>query len=241
MDILTSSVPQWISIPLLIAFMVPIFMMRTAIKQSGEAAKLTPSIIRRLANGLVTFYTLYYGYVAAMSFTGIFHENTLPPKILIFTALPLLIFYFAYVFRTRLFWVLLENVKLSSLVRLHIFRFVGVFFLIFWYYGALPKYFAFVAGFGDIFAAVTAIFVANLVDKKARHYKKITLIWNIVGFWDIVNVVITAVYVTKQAIDTGGRGVLEMAYFPTSLIPAFAPATIIFLHICIFKKLKMDE
>jgi hypothetical protein len=31
-----------------------------------------------------------------------------------------------------------------------------------------------------------------------------------------------------------------MVKFPFALIPAFAPATIIFLHIVIFKKLKME-
>jgi hypothetical protein len=241
MDFISNSIPQWVSVLFLIAFIVPIFMIRGVVRQGALHAGLAPATIMRLTSGVVAFYLLFYAYVAAMSFTGIFQKNTLPPKILLFTAVPLLLFYFGIVFRSKLFWVILQNVHLSSLVRLHIFRLVGIFFIIFWAYGALPQYFAFVAGFGDIFAAVTAIFVANLVDKKARHYKKITLIWNIVGFWDIVNVVITAVYVTKQAIDTGGRGVLEMAYFPTSLIPAFAPATIIFLHICIFKKLKMDE
>jgi hypothetical protein len=145
------------------------------------------------------------------------------------------------VFRTNTFWGILENVKLSDLVRIHIFRFVGVFFIIGWYYGILPKSFAFIGGIGDIFVAVTAIFVAILIDKKAKNFKKITLIWNIIGFWDIVSVIISAVYLTKQAIENNSIGVLEMTKFPFCLIPAFAPATIIFLHICIFKKLKMEK
>lgn len=241
MGFLSNSVPVWVSPIFLIAFIIPIFMLRAVVVQGAHAANLDIGTTKRLSSGVLLFYVAFYLYVAVMSFTGIFQENTIPPKVLVYTAVPLLLFYFGYIFRSKLFWLILENVRLSSLVRLHIFRLVGVFFLLFWYYGALPKYFAFVAGFGDIFAAVTAIFVAKMIDSKAKHYKKITLIWNIVGFWDIVNVILTAVYVTKQALLTGDRGVLEMTHFPFSLIPAFAPATIIFLHICIFKRLKMEK
>jgi quinol-cytochrome oxidoreductase complex cytochrome b subunit len=127
------------------------------------------------------------------------------------------------------------------LVRLHIFRLVGAFFIIGWFYEALPKSFALIGGIGDIFVALTAIFVAKLIDKKANKYKKITLIWNIIGFWDIVSVIVSAVYITKQSIETNTPGILEITKFPFCLIPAFAPATILFLHICIFKKLKMEK
>jgi hypothetical protein len=78
-----------------------------------------------------------------------------------------------------------------------------------------------------------------------RNYKRITLVWNIIGFWDIISVLASAVIITKQAIASNTTGILEMTKFPFSLIPAFAPATksksIIFLHICIFKKLKMQD
>jgi Co/Zn/Cd efflux system component len=126
-------------------------------------------------------------------------------------------------------------------VKIHVFRLVGVFFIVSWYYNILPKSFALIGGIGDIFAAITAIFVANLIEKKSKNYKKITLIWNIIGFWDIVSVITSAIYITKQAIDSNSQGILEMTKFPFCLIPAFAPATIIFLHICIFKKLKMEK
>jgi hypothetical protein len=197
--------------------------------------------VKKLPILVLLFFAAYYLYVTVMSYTGIFQVNTLPPRVLLFTAIPLTLFYFLVVFRTKTFWQILENVPLSDLVRIHIFRLVGAFFIIGWTYGILPKSFAFIAGIGDIFAAVTAIFVAVLIDRKAKNYKKITLVWNIIGFWDIVSVIISAVYITKQAIDTNSAGIVEMTKFPYCLIPAFAPATIIFLHICIFKKLKMEK
>ncbi len=241
MDIFTNSVPLWVSILLFVCFLIPIFMIVNIVKQGVNQPFFNDNNkVKKLPTIVLIFFATYYLYVTLMSFTGIFQVNTLPPRVLLFTAIPLILFYFLFVFRTKTFWSILENVKLSSLVRIHIFRLVGVFFIIGWSYGILPKSFAFIGGIGDIFAAVTAIFVAILIDKKAKNYRKITLIWNIIGFWDIVSVIISAVYITKQAIESNTQGILEMTKFPFCLIPAFAPATIIFLHICIFKKLKME-
>lgn len=242
MDIFTNSVPLWVSILFFISFLVPIFMIVNVVKQSVNQPFFKDNDkVKKLPTLALLFFATYYLYVTLMSFTGIFQVNTLPPRVLLFTAIPLLLFYFLFVFRTKTFWNILAHVKLSDLIRIHIFRLVGVFFIIGWSYGILPKSFAFIGGIGDIFAAVTAIFVAILVDKRAKNYKKIALIWNIIGFWDIVSVIISAVYITKQAIEGNSQGILEMTKFPFCLIPAFAPATIIFLHICIFKRLKMEK
>ncbi len=242
MTVFINSCPLWVSILLLLCFIVPIFIIVKVIKQAVHQPFFENNTkIKKLPNLVLMFFAAYYLYVAVMSFTGIFQVNTLPPRVLLFTAIPLALFYFLFVFRTKIFWNILEQVKLSDLVRIHIFRLVGVFFIIGWSYGLLPKSFAFIGGIGDIFAAVTAIFVAMLIDKKAKNYKRITLIWNIIGFWDIVSVIISAVYITKQAVEGNSQGILEMTKFPFCLIPAFAPATIIFLHICIFKKLKMEN
>lgn len=241
MTIYTNSVPQWISALFVISFIIPIFMIANLVKQGALKATIENDKTKTLPRNIIIFFATYYIYVTLMSFTGVFQVNTLPPRILVLTGIPLTLFYFIFVFRTKLFWTILENVKLSSLVKIHVFRLVGVFFIVGWYYNILPKSFALIGGIGDIFAAMTAIFVANLIEKKSKNYKKITLIWNIIGFWDIVSVITSAIYITKQAIDSNSQGILEMTKFPFCLIPAFAPATIIFLHICIFKKLKMEK
>ncbi len=242
MNIFTNSVPQWMSVLLLVSFFIPIIMIVNIIKQGILHFKFDNyNQVKTLPRTVFLFFSVYYLYVMAMSFTGIFQVNSVPPRVLLFTAIPLIMFYFLFVFRTKLFWQILENVNLSSLVRIHIFRLVGVFFILGWHYSILPKSFAFIAGLGDIFVAVTAIFVAKLIDQKASNFKRITLIWNIIGFWDIVSVIVSAIYITKIAMESNTIGLLEMSKFPYCLIPAFAPATIIFLHICIFKKLKMEH
>ena len=68
-----------------------------------------------------------------------------------------------------------------------------------------------------------------------------TWIWNFIGLIDITSVIVTAVYLTKVSLESGGDGVAQFGTFPFSWIPAFAPATIVFLHILVFKKLMQKE
>lgn len=239
MNILTASVPAWVSISFIFSFSIVFFMIANTAKTAALKAGFDAQKASNIWKTVLGFCFIYIIYVSLMSFTGIFQVNALPPRILLFTAIPLLIFFFGVVFRSKIYWTLLENAALESLIRLHIFRFVGVFFILAYLYGALPKTFALVGGIGDIFAAVTAIFVANAVENRKTYAPKLALIWNIIGFWDIVNVVVSAIITTKYALEDGTKGVLEMANFPFCWIAAFAPATIVFLHIGIFKKLKM--
>lgn len=239
MNILTASVPTWVSISFIFSFSIVFFMIANTAKTAALKAGFDAKKASNIWKTVLGFCFIYIIYVSLMSFTGIFQVNALPPRILLFTAIPLLVFYFGVVFRSKIYWTLLENAALESLIRIHIFRFVGVFFILAYLYGALPKTFALVGGIGDIFAAVTAIFVANAVENRRAYAPKLALIWNIIGFWDIVNVVVSAIITTKYALEDGTKGVLEMANFPFCWIAAFAPATIVFLHIGIFKKLKM--
>jgi hypothetical protein len=58
---------------------------------------------------------------------------------------------------------------------------------------------------------------------------------------DIVFTAVSAIVLTKLSIDTGSIGVDVLAQFPFCLIPAFAPPTIIFLHVAVYKKLKQEQ
>jgi hypothetical protein len=241
MNLLPTSVPAWVSILFILTFPIVIFVIANVAKNAALKAKLGEEKAAIIYLSIIAFCGLYFLYVAVMSFTGIFHVNTLPPKILLFTALPLAIFYFGVVFRSKIYGLLLENTPLESLIRMHIFRLVGSFFIINYMYGALPKTFALIGGIGDIFAAITAIFVANAVENRKSYSHKLAFVWNIIGFWDIVNVLVSAFLTASASIEDGSAGIIEMANFPFSWIAAFAPATIIFLHITIFKKLKTQQ
>jgi hypothetical protein len=239
MNILTSAVPVWVSILFIFTFPISVFLIANAAKEAAIKAELGHEAPLSIYQKIVLFCVVYFIYAGLMSYTGIFQVNALPPRILLFTTIPLLVFYFTVVYRSKIYNTLLGNVRLESLIRVHTFRFVGVFFIISYAYGALPKTFALVGGIGDIFAATTAIFVANAVENRKENAHKLVFIWNIIGLWDIVNVIVSAIITTKYAIENGTQGVIEMTNFPFCWIAAFAPATIVFLHISIFKKLKI--
>jgi hypothetical protein len=241
MTIFTSSIPLWVSILFMCIFPFYIFLISNAVKTSGIKLEFGERKTKKISNRILIFGFAYLVIIALVSFTEFFKVNSLPPRILITSTLPLLLFYLLVLSRTAAYKTIIKTISLQSLVRLHIFRLIGVFFLITYYYGALPKYFAIAGGIGDMFAAITAIFVAYALDKKKPYAIKLTWLWNIIGLLDILNVAISAVVATRLSLTTNAQSVLEIANFPFVWIPAFAPATIIFIHVSIFKKLSMQK
>jgi hypothetical protein len=237
MNILTTAVPQWVSILFLLTIPIPIFMIANVAKLGAINANLESPKVKLIYKSILIFYGLYFTYVSLTSFTGVFLENTLPPKILVYTVFPLLAFLLLFISNLKLYKIILQNSTLQSLVQVHLFRLIGVFFLITYIYGAIPTKFAYIAGIGDIATALLSVFVARVIRNKKTYSKPLTIAWNIFGLLDIVSVLTIAIITTKLSIDTGSQGVTEIANFPFCLIPAFAPATIIFLHLTIFRKL----
>ncbi len=236
MDLSITEVPIWLSILFISCFItIPVFLIVNTVKQvfKVNGSVKTSSLIKKI----IFFYGLYFTSVGVISLTGFFKVNTIPPRIVLFTTIPLLLFYLLYVQKTYWFKVLFENIKLEQLIFIHLFRFVGVFFLLVYMYGAIPRQFALTGGLGDILTAILVIPVIWVVKKNFKYSKIIVVIWNIIGIIDILSVLATAIIVTKIAAESNGVGVQQFGTFPFSWIPAFAPATIIFLHILIFKKL----
>lgn len=233
-----SNVPMWVSLLFIPTFPITIYYISQIIKRGGIDAGLSQKQVNTIQLGIWGFFALYLTYTFVLSMLGILSKNTLPPNVFIFTVIPLLLFLFGFIFNKPLYWKILDAIPLESLVKIHTFRFVGVFFLIACFYKTLPAHFAILAGLGDIATAIGAIFVAKWIKEHKSWHKRATLIWNIFGFWDIVSVIISAILTTISSIENTTQGIIEMTKVPYVWIPAFAPAVIIFLHISIFKKLK---
>ncbi len=229
---ITYNLPQWIATSFLIVFPFAIFLIALLVKKSAPIGKEN-----RLFYTVLGFYVLYLGYIAGCSFNGLFDKVFLPPMVLLLGTFPLAMFLFTVVINSKTYKTVLENTLLQDLVRVHIFRMLGVFFILLAFHDALPKPFALIAGFGDMITALTSIFVAKAIENKAAYAKKLTYIWNTFGLIDIIITAILANVLTKISIDTGAMGVDTLAKFPFCFIPAFAPPTIIFLHVAIYKKL----
>jgi hypothetical protein len=235
-ELINYPLPQWIAVLFLLIIPIPFILISRLVYQEGKKIGNT-----NVPKAVITFFLLYVAYVVSASLSGWFNQVMLPPKVLLMCTFPYAILLFIVVARTKAFKTILENVSLHSLVKLHIFRLIGIFFLLIAMHNALPKPFAFIAGLGDMITAFTSIFVANAIANKDINAKSIVYAWNIFGTLDILFTAICAIILTKISIDTGAMGVDTLAKFPFCLIPAFAPPTILFLHWCIFKKLKSNK
>ncbi len=237
MNILSNTFPYWVSFFFIVAIPIPILMIASTVKNAAIKSGFDNSKAIQLRKIVILFYAVYFVYVSALAFAGVFLGNQLPPRILLFTAIPLFSFLILVILNNKVSKTLIANVTLQSLVKLHLFRLIGIFFIILAAYNALPKTFAYIAGIGDIVTALSSIYVAKAIERKKSYAKTLTITWNIFGFADIISVIVSAIVTTKNALETGTQGVNEITGFPFCLIPAFAPATIIFLHLIIFKKI----
>jgi hypothetical protein len=228
-------IPQWVSLFFLIVIPIPVALIAfTARKGAPHERK------KSVFYTVLGFYFFYFLYVTIGRFNGLFDKVFFPPIILLYTTFPLMIFLFTVVIRSTIYKSILQNLAVEDLVKIHIFRLIGVFFILLAYYETLPKIFALIAGFGDMITAITSIFVVRAIKAKKPYVKKLVYIWNTFGLADILFTALSSLVLTKISIDTGAMGVEALAQFPFCYIPAFAPPTIVFLHIAIYQKLKKN-
>lgn len=231
-----TAVPDWVNISFAILFLtIPTFLLGHFFTR--ELMQIDPKKGKQLKIGIITFVILFFAIVFTLTICGLYSVNVLPPRILLFGAIPLALMYML-LFRLKLVKQAYQAMSLESLIAIHLFRFVGTYFFILYAYGALPKQFAFLGGGGDILAAILVFPVVFALRRKWKYALIAVFVWNIIGLMDIISVLSNALYFTQLSIEGQGDGVLQFTNPPFSWIPAFAPATIIFLHVLVFMKLR---
>ena len=112
--------------------------------------------------------------------TGIINEPNRPPLVLAsFITLPMIGFTAAYFFSAS-FRAFTKTISLTLIVGSHLWRFVGVGFVIAWLTGDLPAGFGIPEGFGDIIAATGALILVPML-RKGTAPRGWLLAWNIFG------------------------------------------------------------
>ena len=237
MELSITQVPLWLSLSFIVSFVtVPVFLIAQAAKAACSQGSIKDG--DKIAKRIILFYWVFLAIVGLVSLSGYYMENVLPPRIMVFTIIPLFLFYMIYVSRSTWFKLIFEHIRLEQLIFIHIFRFVGVFFFLIYIYDAIPLEFALAGGIGDLVAATLVFPVIAALRMKRSYAKLLVWIWNIIGLLDIISVLATALILTHKAIPINEVGVQQITTFPFSWIPAFAPATIVFLHILVLRKLK---
>lgn len=118
----------------------------------------------------------------------------------------------------------------SSLIRLHLWRYFGVVFLILMAAGRLPALFAVPAGIGDILIAAAAPWVARRVD--APGGKRRAIVFHAFGMLDLIMAAGLGMATTPgptHLFDTVPSSAV-MTGFPMALVPAFLVPLAFTLH-----------
>jgi hypothetical protein len=128
-----------------------------------------------------------------------------------------------------------DALDLRALVLLHVTRFVGIYFLVLYREGELPRAFAVPGGIGDIVVATLALPVA-LVPFGPELRRRVTTIWNVVGLVDLLLVAATAARLNLA--DPGQMRALTR--LPLSLLPTLLVPLLLASHAVIFARLARD-
>lgn len=119
----------------------------------------------------------------------------------------------------------------EHLIRLHLWRLVGVVFLLLMVRGQVPALWALPAGIGDILVGVTAPWIARHVH--TPHGSRRAVIWNLFGMADLIVAVGLGMMTSPgptQVFQTVPTSEL-MAHFPLALVPTFLVPLAFVLHV----------
>jgi hypothetical protein len=191
-------------------------------------------------SGRIGIVAVILWFVAAFfaGLAGYINEPGVPPVVLgSFIIIPIIGFIAAYLISDS-FRAFTHNINLTLLVGSHLWRLVGIGFVIGWLKGTLPAGFAIPAGFGDIIAAAGALILIPMI-RKGTARRGWLLAWNIFGLLDLLNAVITGILYSNSSFGILSRGVTTepMVAFPVSMIPSFFVPLFILLHLLTFKRI----
>ncbi|HAA14335.1 MAG TPA: hypothetical protein DCE41_22670, partial [Cytophagales bacterium] len=143
------TLPLWVSILFLLVIPLPIYLIARLMSQGATAAYGSPTG-QRVQSLVLVGYALFLAYATWGWSQGWYAEPGLPPRILLYTTLPLLAVLLPGVFPWRYYRQVAQSLPVAEWVRLHRFRFIGSFFLLLFLFGELPPLIGIVAGTGDI-------------------------------------------------------------------------------------------
>lgn len=175
---------------------------------------------------------LWFVLAVAVGASGVM--ETLPPPVpqLIIAALTALALLLSLRVSPLRDWIAVVDAR--WLIAFHLTRFVGFYFLVLYDRGELPRGFAVYGGWGDIAVATLAVLVLLFVPPPSTaRDRTIVGLWNVIGFLDILGVVITAT-LSFLAEPSSMAALLRL---PLSLLPTFVVPLVLATHVLIAVRL----
>lgn len=132
------------------------------------------------------------------------------------------------------------SINTGQLVILHSWRMVGTGFLFLYAYDLLPGLFAWLAGVGDMLAAIGAVFIGSALLQGRQVSRRVLLRWNTFGLLDFVIAVIVGTAL-RSAYHGGAINTDAMAQLPLSLVPTVIVPLYVISHLVIFLQLQKNN
>ena len=199
--------------------------------------------IARARRATILAVVAWFAAAAAAGALGIVNEPGRPPLVLAgFLTVPILGFLLAYA-TSRSFRAFTDTIPLELLVGSHIWRFVGIGFVIGAIRGALPAGFGYPEGIGDVIAAAGAVALLPGI-RKGTVSRGWLLAWNIFGLLDLVSAVTVGLLFSQSAVGilhTATSNTVPMVTFPVSLIPTFFVPLFMLVHALTFRRIARME
>ncbi len=188
------------------------------------------------------YWIIGFWFVAA--FVGgaidLFNQPDVPPLSLgIFLLAPIGGFILAYAVSPR-FRQAIDQIPLWLITIAHVWRFVGLGFVIGTLVHVLPPQFGYPEGIGDVIAALFCVPLALAIRRNRRSPRLRTafVAWNIYGLIDLTSAITMGILYSNGPLGVlrGDVSTALMVTFPVNLIPTFFVPLFILLHLLSLKR-----
>jgi hypothetical protein len=209
-----------------------LFLGFVAVMTTFVVALIDRYINRRAAISVLAGLVAWFLYAGLMAHIGILGNSTMRPPGIAFIVIPVLLFLTFFVIQTSASPRSALAFPLWLIIATQCFRIgVELFLHQLWIEGLVPKMLTFAGANVDIYVGLSAPLVAWLC---IRGRRGLTLagLWNILGFFALLNVVIRAVLTAPGPINLLHTEVPDrmIATFPFVLIPGFFVPLAVVLH-----------
>lgn len=180
---------------------------------------------------------LWFLFALVMSAQGRFVSGSqkAPLAMGLIFALPIVFFIVVYEL-SHSFRAFCKSLDLRAVTAVHVWRILGVVFLVLYVQRRLPGGFALPAGIGDMIIGFTAVPLALGIMRGSPIAAKWFVAWNVFGLLDLILAIVLGVLHSRSAIGVlAGHGpgpdTSPMSELPLSLVPTFFVPLFILLHL----------
>ena len=229
------------NLPTYISLIFGLTTVATLILFFGAVKKSTSGTTSKKATTILFCLIIWLTIQAILTLKNVYNSDTtsIPPKILLFGVLPTILT-IILLFATRKGRQFIDSLPLANITYLNIVR-IPVELILFWLflYKAIPQLMTFEGRNFDIFAGITAPFIAYFGLTKGMLNRKLILVWNVICLALLLNIVINGLFsapspLQKFAFEQPNIAILN---FPFSWLPTFIVPVVLFGHLASIRQL----